>query len=328
MRYSFLFLQLLLLFFIIANTINPAIAATKTSLVTIYTGPKTGTYYAFGRDIAAHLAQDNFNINFRSSEGSVDNIKRLNNSRNSGLFLGIVQSDVVGFLNRSQSAASQQIINKLRVVAPFYQEEVHVLARKNIREFKDLQGKKIAVGEEGSGHMLTAVNLLALEQITPAEMKKIPPAASVAAVLEGSLDAAIIVGGKPMRLFKNIEDLSKPENKKFALLLQDVHFVPLNSTKFYAEYEPTELGSNDYSFMQSTISTIAVQALLVSYSADTAKKTSSSAEQKRCAILQDFVSSLGKKLPFLQQNAHPKWKEVNLNYQTTSIWRKDECLKP
>src|SRR5690242_2080317 len=66
----------------------------------IVTGPKTGTYYAIGKDIAQVAAKSNITVDVKPSQGSIDNIKRINSSENAAL--GIVQSDVLGFLSRSK----------------------------------------------------------------------------------------------------------------------------------------------------------------------------------------------------------------------------------
>ncbi len=293
----------------------PSIAAEK---VTVVTGQKTGTYYAFGKDMASLIADKNLLLDVRESDGSVDNIKRINTLDK--VTLGIVQSDVLGFLSRSQNASSKQIVSYLRVMFPFYQEEVHVLAREYITDFKELQGKKVAIGEEGSGHMLTAVNLFSIEQIVPSEIKKISPEEGIVAVLKGELDAVIFVGGKPVKIFKNMEDLTKKENQKYALLLQNVHFLPMNDAKFYEEYEPTEITPQDYSFVKSIVPTIAVQAVLVSYEPPASKPN-----KMRCTVLQKFASALREGLPALKQSGHPKWQEVNLEGSTHS-WQKDACV--
>ncbi len=293
----------------------PSMAAEKVSIVT---GQKTGTYYAFGKDMASLIADKNLQLDVQESEGSVDNIKRINTSDK--VTLGIVQSDVLGFLSRSQNASSKQIVSRLRVMFPFYQEEVHVLAREYIGDFKELQGKKVAIGEEGSGHMLTAVNLFSIEQIVPSEIKKISPEEGIVAVLKGELDAVIFVGGKPVKIFKNMEDLTKKENQKYALLLQNVHFLPMNDAKFYEEYEPTEITPQDYSFVKSIVPTIAVQAVLVSYEPPASKPN-----KMRCTVLQKFASALRAGLPTLKQSGHPKWQEVNLEGSTHG-WQKDACV--
>src|SRR5471032_3171362 len=79
-------------------------AAQADDAIGIVTGPKTGTYYAFGKDIEQVAGRTGIHVNVKPSEGSVDNIKRINSSENAAL--GIVQSDVLGFLSRSKSAES------------------------------------------------------------------------------------------------------------------------------------------------------------------------------------------------------------------------------
>lgn len=292
-------------------------------LVSLMTGPKTGTYYAIGKDMAAVLPDSDLAIELRASEGSVENIKRIDSTKK--VTLGIVQSDVMGFLRRSQNAQSKQVASRLRVVSPFYQEEVHVLTRDEIEDFSDLQGKRVAVGEEGSGHMLTAVNLFAIEQIVPSDIKKISPEEGIVAVLKGDLDAVIFVGGKPVKIFKNMEGLTSPENQKFALLLQAVHFLPLNNAKFYEEYEPTEITPQDYDFVKSIVPTIAVQALLVSYEPFAAQgKQQEKFREYRCDTLQTFASRLRGVLPELKRYGHPKWQEVNLSGDSLG-WQKEAC---
>lgn len=307
---------------LVAACLLPSLAGAAD--ITLLTGPKTGTYYAIGRDISKLAGDKDISIDIESSEGSVENIKRV--ARDKNLTLGIVQSDVLGFLSRSQNPGSKQIVSSLGIVFPFYQEEVHVLAREEIGEFKDLQGKRVAVGEENSGHMLTAVNLFAIEQIVPSEINKITPEEGVVAVLKGDLDAVVIVGGKPMKIFKNMEDLASPEHQKYSLLLQHVHFLKLNNAKFYEEYEPTEITPQDYSFVKTIIPTIAVQAALVAYQPAPAKtKQQKKALEQRCTILRDFASTIRTNLPALHENGHPKWKEVNLGGSVTG-WKKDACV--
>ncbi|MBY0406779.1 MAG: TAXI family TRAP transporter solute-binding subunit, partial [Rickettsiales bacterium] len=195
-------------------------AAYADEVIGIVSGPKTGTYYAIAKDISQIVGKAGVSVDVKTSEGSIDNIKRINSSENAAL--GIVQSDVLGFLSRSKSPESIRMANNLRMVFPFYNEEVHVLARNEIKSFTDLHGRKVAVGEDGSGNMLTSINLFSMMGITPLESKKISPAQGVVAVLKGELDAAIFVGGKPVRLFKNLEDLTLPENQKYAAMLEQV----------------------------------------------------------------------------------------------------------
>ncbi len=283
--------------------------------VSIVTGLKTGTYYIFGRDLFELGKKSGTDVLVKPSEGSIDNIKLINGD--SSLTLGIVQSDVLGFLGRSKNPDSMKMASNLRMVFPFYNEEVHVLARKEIKDFKELEGKKVAIGEEGSGNMLTAINLFSMLNISPAESQKIPSAQGVVAVLKGELDAVIFVGGKPVRLFKNLEDLTLPENQKYAAMLEKVHFLPLNSPKMLEEYKPAEITSVDYNFVKEPVPTISVQAILISYDF-------SQSNPRNCEQLGKFADMIRAGLPALKESGHPKWKEVNLD-ANVNTWKRDSC---
>lgn len=295
---------------------SPAHAQDTLGLVT---GPKTGTYYAFGKDIAKAVRKSGITVNVKSSEGSIDNIKRINSGENAGV--GIVQSDVLGFLSRSKNPDSIRMAAGLRMIFPFYNEEVHILARHNVKSLTDLQGRNVAVGEEGSGSMLTAINLFSMMNISPSQILKIPPAQGVVGVLKGDIDAVVVVAGKPVRLFKNLDDLALPENQKYAHLLQQVHFLPLDDARMLEEYKPAEIRNADYRFISETIRTISVQAVLVAYDFSHAKS------KKRCGRLAKLAQALRKALPALKEKGHPKWKEVNLE-ANLGIWKKDSCSWP
>lgn len=281
----------------------------------LVTGPKTGTYFAFGRDIAKVASKADVQLSVKASEGSIDNIKRINSGENAAL--GIVQSDVLGFLARSKSPDSMRMASNLRMVFPLYNEEIHVLARNNIRSMEDLKGKNVAVGEDGSGNMLTALNLFSLLGIDSVHMSKISSTQGVTAVLKGELDAVIFVGGKPVRLFKNMEDLSLPENERFASLLQQVHFLPLNEPRLLEEYKPAKITSADYKFVREDVPTVAAQAVLISYDF-------SQHNTERCEALERLSQALRDNLPSLKRKGHPKWKEVDLNAPVAN-WKKDQC---
>jgi len=293
---------------------------TTAQALVLYTGPKVGTYYPVGRDIASMADTVKIPVQVIATEGSIDNIRQLGDNRAPAM--GIVQSDVLGFLGRAENSVSRNLLQHLQVVMPLYYEEVHVLARKEITSFSQLQGKRVAIGEEGSGHMLTAVNLFSIVNIEPGEVKKLSSEEGVVEVLKGSLDAVIFIGGKPVKLFKNMEDLTNPENRKFALMLQQVHFLPMNDAKFYEEYEPTEITPKDYAFVRGTVPTISVQALLVASDYKRAQPHLSA-----CEDIAKLNQTLRKSLPDLKQKAHPKWREINPDKIVVG-WQKSSCLKP
>lgn len=300
---------------------SPVQAVPKSNVdFTVFTGQKTGTYFAFGRDIAEVSKRSGIEVDVKSSEGSIDNIKYINASdySKSVANIGIVQSDVLGFLGRSKNPDTMRMANNLRMVFPFYNEELHVLARNEIKSFKDLQGKKVVIGEDGSGNMLTSVNLFSIMGITPAESIKISPSQGIVSVLKGDVDAVIYVGGKPVRLFKNLEDLTLPENQKYAAMLDKVHFIPMDSSKMLEEYKPAEITSADYKFVKEPVPTISVQAILVSY------YSAQDSNVKNCEQISKLATAIRTALPVLKESGHAKWKEVNLD-ANVGTWKKDSC---
>jgi len=299
---------------------TPAMAVdTNDQAIGMVTGSKTGTYIQFGNDIAGIAKAAGLNILVKDSQGSIDNIRRMSSKENAAL--GIVQSDVLGFLNRSESPEMRQVAGRLRLIFPFYNEEVHLFANKSIQSFSDLQGKRVVVGEEGSGNWLTAINLLQLTGIKPAELLKIAPLPGVTAVLKGEADAMFYVAGKPVILFTKVGNLiNKPE---FAAMLANVHFVPLDDPKMLREYASAQIGPTDYEWLDSETPTIAVKAVLMSF--DFSGKQSAYFAQ-RCQQLATLGHAIRANLDSLRQTGHPKWKEVNLD-EKVGIWSLDHCSR-
>lgn len=282
------------------------------------TGPRTGTYIAFGRDIAEAAKKENVNVEVKESDGSVDNIKRINSKENAAL--GIVQSDVLSFLGRSQNADTRKMAANLRMILPLYREEVHVLTRSDITDFSQLDGKRVVVGEDGSGHMLTAVNLMAMMNVAPQTTIRKSPPEGVFALLDGEADAVFLVGGKPVKIFQNLDSLKSPEHARYEKLLRDLHFLPLKDPRMLEEYQPAELTHADYDFVTDPVPTISVTAVLVTYDFSAEGKRDAS----RCASIHKLTEAIRKHLPELQKNGHPKWREVTPD-TALPIWKKDSC---
>ncbi len=283
------------------------------------TGSKTGTYIQFGNDIAGVAKTVGLDILVKDSQGSIDNIRRINSKENATF--GIVQSDVLGFLSRSESPEMRQVAGRLRLIFPFYNEEVHLFANKSIQSFSDLQGKRVIVGEQGSGTWLTATNLLQLTGVKPAEMLNIPPLQGVTTVLKGEADAMFYVAGKPVNLFTKVGNLiTKPE---FATMLANVHFVPLDDPRMLREYQPAKIGPADYEWLPGDVSTIAVKAVLMSFDFSGKQNPYFVRRGQQLAKLgQAIRANIGQ----LRQTGHPKWKEVSLD-EKVGVWQLDTCSR-
>lgn len=305
-----------LTFVCLSLTALPSLAGNAIGIVT---GPKAGTYIALGKDIALVGKQAGLSVEVKESLGSIDNIKRITSKEK--VSLGIVQSDVLGFLSRSKNAESVRIAEKLRMVFPLNNEEVHVLARKNITSFKDLTGKRVVVGTDGSGNMVTSINLFSVLGVTPAKMYQVEPPKGIVAVLNDQADAIIFVGGKPVKMFKNMEELAKITEGADAGKLNQVHFLALNDPKLLEEYAPAMITKDDYSYVSEPVPTIAVTSILMAHDFS---PRSNSYRREQCRNIDRLAAALRSRIEALRAAGHPKWKEVNLN-ATVGFWKKDTC---
>lgn len=287
------------------------------------TGLETGTYYAIGQDIAAIAADTGAPVMVRPSKGSIDNLQKMTDSKENAA-LGIVQADVLAFLQRSDKPKSRDITKRLRMVMPLFREEIHILARRDITSIDDLNGKRVVVGSSGSGSMMTSLNLFSMLNITPSNMYQVEAPEAVVAVLAGRADAMIFVGGKPVPMFKNLEQLRTSGNMEMKDLLTQVHFLALPEDQTAKLYEPALITPEDYDFVTEMVPTLAVRSVLVTY--DFTLKDTPYYKQ-RCRQLATLGKTLHDKLPWLKETGHAKWQEVELD-RDLAFWKRDECAWP
>ena len=146
----------------------------------ILTGGPTGTYIQIGRDMSDIASACGIELNVRESAGSLENFLGVRKRRHTQL--GIVQSDVLEYLKTysSEDPEIARAIFGVRIAFPLYNEEVHILAKREITSLADLNGRRVAVGVEDSGTFLTASLVLDLARVTPAERLTINADTSVA----------------------------------------------------------------------------------------------------------------------------------------------------
>ncbi len=281
------------------------------------TGEKNGTYMQFGKDIQAITRNDGITVTPKPSIGSLENIRRMSSLENAAF--AIVQSDVLGYLSKSNNPKFRHYARRLRLIYPFYNEEVHLFARKNIRSLEDLKGKKVVVGPKSSGTNMTAKNILNIMGIRPAQYLDDALDQGIKKVLLGTADAIFVVAGKPRKGFSSLFNSPKQSVKK---LLQQVHFVPLNDKSLLDDYITSSLSHTDYTFIKKNIPTVAVKALLVSFDFSSGK---SAYYKQRCHQLGVIGQAIREKINTLKTGQfHPKWKQVDLNGDVGN-WKIDKC---
>jgi len=185
-------------------------------LFRIGTGGISGTYYPIGGMIGsavsnppgARLCEQGGSCGPRglvviaqSANGSVANVQDIGNGI---LESGFVQSDVAYWAySGTGTFTGSEPIRSLRTIANLYQESIHVVARRDadIRQIRDLVGKRVSLDEPGSGTLIDAQLVLREYGIDQhdLEIEYMKPDLALKRVKANKLDAFFIVAGYPAR---------------------------------------------------------------------------------------------------------------------------------
>ncbi|AUN32223.1 TAXI family TRAP transporter solute-binding subunit [Niveispirillum cyanobacteriorum] len=135
----------------------------------------------------------------QATSGAVDNIGLMRSRR---LESALVQADIAHLAMTGQDPFQKTAYPDLRAIANLYTETIHLVTRANsgIKNPADLKGKRVALGEQGSGTLVTARALLATYGLSEKTVKPfyLSPAAGGDRLEAGELDAFLIVGGYPL----------------------------------------------------------------------------------------------------------------------------------
>jgi uncharacterized protein len=265
----------------------------------IVTGGPAGTYIQFGRDIAALGEACGQTLNVRESAGSLENAVAVRDRPVTQF--GIVQSDVLEYLQtfREENPELGRIADGLRVVFPLYDEEVHILARREIGSLAELEGRRVAVGVQDSGNFITAQLVLDLAQVEPSERRSdLAPSAALEALLAGEIDAMVYVVGAPAALFEQAEI----DGEAF-------HLLPMDDPVLQAVYTPAAIEAGTYGFVEEDVDIVAVKAVLVTFDFNPRQ---SAYHRRACRGVSDFTYLITTRFDELRENGHPKWREVDV----------------
>jgi TRAP transporter TAXI family solute receptor len=179
-------------------------AGQKTTLVTIGTGDFTGVYYPTGGAIAkiVNKKKDTYGIRctVESTAGSVFNVNAIISSK---LQFGVVQSDrqyqAINGLAEWKDKGKQE---DLRACFSIHPESITLVAAVDagINEIADLKGKKVNIGNPGSGQRQNAIDALeavgiSYETDMTAEGLKVAESSDL--LQDGRIDAFFYTVGHP-----------------------------------------------------------------------------------------------------------------------------------
>lgn len=179
-------------------------AAADTTFVTIGTGGVTGVYYPTGGAIARLVNKGKKEHGIRASvESTGGSVYNLNAIASGELDMGVAQSDWQYHAYNGTDKFAEKGPNKdLRSVFSVHPEPFTVVARADagIKNFEDLKGKRVNVGNPGSGQRGTMEVLMEKLGWTMDDFKlasELKPAEQSQALCDNKIDAFVYTVGHP-----------------------------------------------------------------------------------------------------------------------------------
>ena len=237
--------------------------AAETNFVSIGTGGVTGVYYPAGGSICRMLNKERkvhgIRCSVESTGGSAYNV---NSIRAGELEFGVAQSDVQAAALAGSGQFEGNPYPKLRSVFSLHPEPIHMMARADsgIKTFDDLQGKRVNIGNPGSGNRAMMDLLMAEKGWTKgsfaiaAELKSSEQAQ---ALCDDKFDVTIWLSGLPNG------------SAQEATTTCDVNMIPMNDAvalkimQEHGEYSQAVIPAGMYSGNDEDVITFGPKATLV-----------------------------------------------------------------
>lgn len=186
-----------------------AVNAVEKTHVSIGTGGQTGVYYVVGQSICKMVNRTSKQHGLRCSAPSTGgSIANLNSIRDGGQDMGVAQSDWQYHAYNGTSKFENKGANKkLRSVFSVHAEPFTLVARADsgIETFDDLAGKRVNIGNPGSGQRGTMEVLMAAKNWTKSSFKlasELKTSEHSQALCDNKIDAFVLTAGHPVANIK------------------------------------------------------------------------------------------------------------------------------
>jgi len=260
----------------------------------ILSGPEKGSYNRFTNDIVTVLGEKNsISLINLPTGGSAYNFKQLTDPK-SAYKIALIQSDYLNLMEAEDKRNNTDKAGSLKVLIQLAREEIHIVAKKTsgIKHLRDLDNKKVAVGNEDQGSFATSKIIRERSKVNWTSVY-FGFDQMVKELTDGTIDAFITVGSAPI----NILDIDPQVMNEGPVLLE------LDDFNGWAKYyENDTIRKSDYKWIDKDIPTFGVRTLLV---VNESKLTDS--DRKTVASIK---SGIIQNLDLLRKQGHPKWKDV------------------
>lgn len=183
--------------------LSAQMANAQERFITIGTGGQTGVYYVVGQSICRLVnrgtAEHNLRCTAPSTGGSIANINAI---KQGDMDMGVAQSDWQFHAYNGSSQFEGDPYDKLRAVFSVHSEPFTVLARADagVTDFADLRGKRVNVGNPGSGQRATmdvVLDALGWTMDDFGMTSELQPTEQAAALGDNNVDAIVYTVGHP-----------------------------------------------------------------------------------------------------------------------------------
>jgi uncharacterized protein len=261
--------------------------------VSVVSGTPGGTYFRMASDMAFVLDDgDDLRILPILGKGAGQNAYDIRFLK--GVDLGFVRTDTLNQLREDKRLLN--IDRHITYVARLFNDELHVIAAREVTDIRQLAGKKVSFDVKGSGTDYTGRSMfkgLGLE----IEAVNVDQAAALDLLKRGELSAVVSVAAKPVAFVAGFD----PGDR--------FHILPVPFVEALADrYFPATVTNKDYPKLVpegATVNTLAVGTVLGAYNWP--------AKSERYKRIARFVDAFFSKFDeFQKPPRHPKWREVNL----------------
>jgi TRAP transporter TAXI family solute receptor len=250
-------------------------------------GQAPGTYHDFGLAFSQFATDNGLPIHNYISEGSVENAMRVHNNL---VTFALIQSDVAETIYKGWKEENLLANTDLRSMASLWPEAVQIVTLQStgIETFLDLVGKRIAVGNPGSGSRFSAIRIAQAAGFNREkfpEIREFGLTESIAALEAAQVDAIIATEAIPSLA---IQELTARR--------QDVRFLSLDSklvarlSKKQFAYYPLTIPAKTYSGQEYPIRTLGLAAILI-----TNQRMNNTAVEQILELILDGADDLYKK---------------------------------
>ncbi len=268
--------------------------AVNAGTVTIITAPAGGAKSVFAADMARVLDEpDKLRVLPVLGKGPVQNVIDLLYLKS--IDMGLVTTDVPEFYKLQYGT---DISDRLRYIMKLYNDEIHIIAPKEIKTVFDLEGKRIEAPKDVGLYSARAIFSRLKINVNFDTSHLNDDTGALQEFVDGRADAWIVGTGKVMPIARNLK------NEDRRLHLVSVHY----DKRLQDLYLPSEFTSEEYPNLippGETVETVAASVLLVAF--NWPEKTD------RYQKVAHFVDALFSHIDeFPKPPRHPKWKEASI----------------